>query len=53
MAKRAGEQQPETSAVDENADAVRELAWVLRRMMYVFISWAEKKYGWKRAQHDE
>ena len=53
MAKRAAEQPETTGAVDENADSVRELAWVLRRMMYVFISWAEKKYGCKRAQHDE
>lgn len=34
-------------------DPVRELVWILRRMMYVFISWAETKYGWRRAQRDE
>lgn len=29
-------------------DAVRELVWVLRRAMYFFIVWAEKRYGWKQ-----
>jgi len=25
---------------------VKELVWILRRMFYMFIRWAEKKYGW-------
>lgn len=29
-------------------DPVRELVWVLRRAMYFFIVWAEKRYGWKQ-----
>lgn len=34
-------------------DPVRDLVWILRRMMYMFIGWAETKYGWKRAQRDD
>lgn len=34
-------------------DPVKELVWILRRMMYMFIGWAETKYGWKRAQRDD
>lgn len=34
------------STSDQQEDNVKELVWVLRRMMYMFIRWAEKKYGW-------
>lgn len=30
-------------------DDLKELVYVLRRMMYMFIRWAEKKYGWNAA----
>lgn len=34
-------------------DSVRELVWVLRRAMYLFLAWAERRYGWKRPPADD
>lgn len=43
----------EAGAAGGRDDEIRELVWILRRMMYVFISWAEDRYGWNRAQRED
>lgn len=43
---RSGSSGTMAGSTSEKEDNVKELVWVLRRMMYMFIRWAEKKYGW-------
>jgi hypothetical protein len=35
-----------TMKAQPHGDDLQELIWILRRMMYMFIRWSEKKYGW-------
>lgn len=48
-----GVNEPTGQAPQGRDDPVRELVWVLRRAMYVFIVWAEKRYGWRQRPSDE
>jgi hypothetical protein len=51
-----GETNPEGQAPPNKSpdDAIKELVWILRRAMYVFIVWAERRYGWRqRPPEDE